>query len=86
VVSSLAPARDDRVLIVGIVGGVVGFMILALLLMSVVLYILVRRSIEKRQAENHTTAAWVAKERKHSPSQSRSSVAASDSPEVYEPI
>lgn len=69
---------------VGIVGGVVGFMVLALLLMSFVLYILVRRSVEKRQARNET-AVWV-KERRHSPSQSRSSVAASDSPEVPLPI
>ena len=59
-------------------------MILALLLMSFVLYILVRRSVEKRHARNET-AVWV-KERRHSPSQSRSSVAASDSPEVSLPL
>jgi hypothetical protein len=59
-------------------------MVLAFLLMSVVLYILVRRSVEKRQARKET-AAW-AKEPRHSPSQSRTSVAASDSPEVSLPI
>ena len=34
---------------IGIVAGIIGFLILALLLMSVILYILVRRSVEKRQ-------------------------------------
>jgi len=68
-------------LTIGIVGGVVGFMILAFLLMSFVLYVLVRRSVEKRHAKNQS-GAW---ERKHSPSQSRTSVAASDTPEVRPP-
>ena len=70
-----------KFLIIGIVGGVVGFMILALLLMSVVLYILVRRSVERRQA-SRDIADGFARERKHSPTHSRDSVAASDTPEV----
>lgn len=55
-------------------------MILALLIMSVVLYVLVRRSIEKRQAKGEGNP--FDEEPKHSPVESRLSVAASDSPEV----
>ena len=50
--------------------------------MSVVLYILVRRSIERRQAkhDSNSTLPQYTGDIKHNPSQ-RSSVAASDSPE-----
>lgn len=58
-------------------------MIIALLLMSVVLYILVRRSLERRQSD---ADAGYSRERKHSPNLSRSSVAASDTPEVSSQI
>jgi hypothetical protein len=61
------------------VGGIVGFLILALLFMSVVLYVLVRRSVERRQAKKF---AYNGMDGKASPG-SRSSVAASDSPEVH---
>lgn len=54
-------------------------MVLALLIMAIVLYILVRRSVERRY-EQHTPPVFV--EKRHSPSQSRTSVTASDSPEV----
>jgi len=64
-------------LIGGIVGGIVGFLILALLFMSVVLYVLVRRSVERRQAKKF---AYNGMDGKGSPG-SRSSVAASDTPE-----
>lgn len=53
-------------------------MILALLFMSVVLYVLVRRSVERRQAKR---LAFQGIEGKDTPG-SRSSVAASDTPEV----
>jgi predicted LPLAT superfamily acyltransferase len=69
---------------IGIVGGIVGFVIIALLLMSVVLYILVRRSLERRQSQD--ADAGYSRERKHSPNLSRSSVAASDTPEVSSQI
>jgi len=65
-------------LIVAIVGGIIGFLILALLLMSVILYILVRRSVEKRHAKKYAYE----RESKCSATHSRSSVVASDSPEV----
>jgi len=81
IVSEVSTSKSDGTstgaLIGGIVGGIVGFLILALLFMSVVLYILVRRSVERRQQKN---AAYL-HESKHSPSHSRSSVAASDTPE-----
>ena len=63
--------------IVGIVAGVIGFLILALLGMSVVLYILVRRSVERRQAQRDSVSG------EGKETHSRSSVAASDTPEVY---
>jgi len=66
----------------GIIGGVIGFLIIALLIISFVLYILVRRAVEKSHSEKYPPPAL----RKHSPSQSRSSVAASDSPEVPIPL
>jgi hypothetical protein len=65
-------------LTIGIVGGVVGFLILALLLMSVILYALVRRSVEKRQAQRIEDE----RELKNASVYSRTSVTASDTPEV----
>lgn len=65
-------------LTIGVVGGVVGFLILALLLMSVVLYALVRRSVEKRQAQRFEDE----RELKNASVYSRTSVTASDTPEV----
>ena len=56
-----------------------GFLIIALIVISISLYLLVRRAIEKKQAEGLERPR---RERKYSPNQSRTSVAASDSPEV----
>jgi membrane protein implicated in regulation of membrane protease activity len=65
-------------LTIAIVGGVIGFLILALIVVSVVLYILVRRSVEKRARDREFL-----RESKLYNEEPRSSVAASasDTPE-----
>ena len=64
-------------------GGIVGFVILALIIMSIVLYYLVRRSVERRQARN--LPPYPPDSKFDFLNRSRSSVAASDSPEVNFP-
>jgi len=72
------PYLDEETEKIGIVGGIIGFVIVALLITSVVLYVLVRRSVERRARDREFL-----RESKDYGGESRSSVAASasDSPE-----
>jgi hypothetical protein len=65
--------RDNH-LQIAVVGGIIGFLILALIIISVVLYILVRRSVEKRARDREYL-----RESKLYNEEARSSVAASAS-------